>query len=588
VQHLKYVIPYLRRHKLRIGTGVFAILAGTFFGVVQPYILRLAIDHLQKHLTGGELLRYVLLFLGAAIGQSIFAFVQRSTVNRVSRFLEYDLRNAAFRHLQALDQAFYGEMHTGDLMARLTNDLNAVRQFVGMGMISLISTFIMLVVVAILMLIINWKLALVAFAVLPFVSITMAVVSRTLQRRYRLVQDQFGHVSTYAQENFSGIRVVKAFVQEDLEIEAFGRTNEEYVTRNLSYVRLSGIMWPLMSFVVGIAMALVLYVGGTEVANREITTGEFVQFNAYLAMLAWPMISLGWVINMFQQGAASMGRVMEVMNRRPTIRDSGRTLGSAQIHGAIEFRHVGVKFDNVTVLRDVSFTVERGSTVAIIGMTGVGKTTLMSLVPRVLEVDSGEVLIDGVDVRRIPIQTIRAAVGYVPQDTFLFSAMLRENVMFGVRDASDREVSEALETSRLSKDLEQFPQGLDTIVGERGVSLSGGQKQRASLARAVLRDPTILILDDAMSSVDTHTQAEILAHLKRVMEQRTTLITAMRISTVKDADKIIVLHGGGVAEQGTHRELLLNDGLYARMYRRELLQQELEVDEIAAEPVDDV
>jgi ATP-binding cassette, subfamily B, multidrug efflux pump len=587
VQHLKHVVPYLSRHTWRIVIGVMAILAGTFFGVVQPYILRLAIDHLQKHMTGGDLLRYVLLFMGAAVGQSIFAFVQRSTVNRVSRFLEYDLRNAAFRHLQALDQAFYGEMHTGDLMARLTNDLNAVRQFVGMGMISLISTVIMLVVVAILMLIINWKLALVAFAVLPFVSITMAIVSRTLQRRYRLVQDQFGHVSTYAQENFSGIRVVKAFVQEDLEIEAFGRTNEEYVTRNLSYVRLSGIMWPLMSLVVGIALALVLYVGGTEVANREITTGEFVQFNAYLAMLAWPMISLGWVINMFQQGAASMGRVMEVMNRRPTIRDTGRTLGSARVHGAIEFRHVGVKYDNVVVLDDVSFTVERGSTVAIIGMTGVGKTTLMSLVPRVLEVNTGEVLIDGVDVRRIPIETVRAAVGYVPQDTFLFSATLRENVMFGVRDASDHEVFAALETSRLSKDLEQFPRGLDTIVGERGVSLSGGQKQRTSLARAVLRDPTILILDDAMSSVDTHTQAEILARLKAVMEQRTTLITAMRISTVKDADKIVVLHGGRVAEQGTHRELLLNDGLYARMYRRELLQQELEVDDLSEELVED-
>jgi ATP-binding cassette subfamily B protein len=587
VQHLKYVIPYLRRHKLRIGIGVFAILAGTFFGVLQPYILRLAIDHLQKHLTGGELAKYVLLFLGAAIGQSIFAFVQRSTVNRVSRFLEYDLRNAAFRHLQSLDQAFYGEMHTGDLMARLTNDLNAVRQFVGMGMISLVSTIIMLIVVAALMLIINWKLALVAFAVLPFVSITMAVVSRTLQRRYRLVQDQFGHVSTYAQENFSGIRVVKAFVQEDLEIESFSRTNEEYVTRNLSYVRLSGIMWPLMTLVVGIAMALVLFVGGTEVANGEITTGEFVQFNAYLAMLSWPMIALGWVINMFQQGAASMGRVMEVMNRHPTIRDTGRTLGSASIHGAIEFRGVGVKYDGVQVHKDVSFTVERGSTVAIIGMTGVGKTTLMSLVPRVLEADSGEVLVDGVDVRRIPLETLRAAVGYVPQDTFLFSATLRENVMFGVRDATEAEVHDALETSRLSKDLEQFPQGLDTIVGERGVSLSGGQKQRTSLARAILRDPIILILDDAMSSVDTHTQAEILAGLKRVMEERTTLITAMRISTVKDADKIVVLHDGRVAEQGTHRELLLNDGLYARMYRRELLRQELEVEDTAGELVED-
>lgn len=579
MNNLKYVIPYLYRHKVRIAIGVLAIVAGTFCGVLQPYILRLAIDHLQNHPTTSRLITYVLLFLGAALGQSIFAFVQRSTVNRVSRFIEYDLRNAAFRHLQALDQGFYGEMHTGDLMARLTNDLNAVRQFVGMGMISLVSTFIMLVAVASLMLFINWKLALVAFAVLPFISMTMAVVSRTLQRRYRLVQDQFGQVSTYAQENFSGIRVVKAFVQEDLEIESFGRTNEEYVTRNLSYVRLSGIMWPLMTVVVGIAMALVLYVGGTEVAKREITIGEFVQFNAYLAMLSWPMISLGWVINMFQQGAASMGRVMEVMNRAPAIRDSGRTLGSSSIQGGIKFVDVGVKYSDVQIVHNVSFSVDQGSTVAIVGMTGVGKTTLMSLVPRVLEVDEGAVLIDGTDVRRIPLEVLRASVGYVPQDTFLFSATLRENVMFGVRDATESQVLEALEISRLSKDLEQFPQGLDTIVGERGVSLSGGQKQRTSLARAILRNPVILILDDAMSSVDTHTQAEILTGLKAVMRQRTTLITAMRISTVKDADKIVVLHHGRVAEQGNHRELLLNDGLYARMYRRELLQQELEVDE---------
>ena len=571
------------RHKLRIVVGVFAIVAGTAFGVLQPYILRLAIDHLQRHLSRGTLITYVLLFLGCALGQALFAFVQRSTVNRVSRFLEYDLRNAAFRHLQSLDQSFYGEMHTGDLMARLTNDLNAVRQFVGMGMISLVSTAIMLITVAVLMLIINWKLALVAFAVLPFVSITMALVSRTLQRRYRLVQDQFGHVSTYAQENFSGIRVVKAFVQEDLEIESFGRTNEEYVTRNLSYVRLSGIMWPLMTVVVGIALALVLFVGGTEVANREITTGEFVQFNAYLAMLSWPMISLGWVINMFQQGAASMGRVMEVLNRQPRIQDTGRTLNITHVRGAIEFKNVCVRYEGVPVLNDVSFSVEQGSTVAVIGMTGVGKTTLMSLVPRVLEVDEGQVLVDGTDVRRLPLNTLRAAVGYVPQDTFLFSATLRENVMFGMRDADEDDVYAALETSRLSKDLEQFPHGLDTLVGERGVSLSGGQKQRASLARAILRDPTILILDDAMSSVDTHTQAEILSGLRRVMAQRTTLITSMRISTVKDADKIVVLHGGRVAEQGTHFELLLNDGLYARMYRRELLQQELEIEEVPSQ-----
>jgi ATP-binding cassette subfamily B protein len=579
MHHLRHVIPYLRRHKLRIGIGILAIGGATAASVLQPYIVRLAIDSLTHHVSVLHLTVYVLLFLGAAVLQAGFAFLQRSTVNRVSRFLEYELRNDAFRHLQKLDQPFYLEMHTGDLMARLTNDLNQVRQFVGMGLINLLSTGIMLIVVAVLMFLINWKLALVSFAVLPLVTLTMVFVGRTLQKRFRAVQDQFGQVSTHAQENFSGIRVIKAFVQEEHEIEAFSRVNEEYVRRNLRYVRLSGVMWPLMFFVMGVALALVLWIGGTETARGQITIGEFVQFNAYLAMLTWPMISLGWVINMYQQGAASMGRVMEIMNREPVIRDSSLTRPVNRIEGRIEFKNVGVSYGSRRVLQNISFTVEPGSTVAIVGMTGVGKTTLMSLVPRVLEADEGQVFIDGVDVRRIPLEILRRSVGYVPQDTFLFSATLRDNTMFGVDDATEEDLEHALETARLSKDLEQFPKGLETIVGERGVSLSGGQKQRTALARAILRDPTILILDDAMSSIDTHTQSEILSGLKQVIARRTTLITSMRISTIKEADKIVVLSSGGIVEQGTHTELLNGDGLSARMYRRELLRQELEVEE---------
>jgi ATP-binding cassette subfamily B multidrug efflux pump len=562
--------------------GFAAICAGTGFAALQPYILGLAVDSLRRQASTRALTIYVLLLLAAAVGQSIAAFAQRSTVNRVSRFVEYDLRNDAFRHLQSLDQRFYLEMHTGDLMARLTNDLNQVRQFVGMGMISLLSTLLMLIVTATLMFIIDWRLALVAFSVLPLVTLTMILVSRSLRQRFRLVQDQFGAVSTHAQENFSGIRVAKAFVQEDREIEAFAKTSDEYVRRNLSYQRLSGVMWPLMFSVVGVAVALVLWVGGTQVANHAISIGQFVQFLGYLSQLTWPMISIGWVINMYQQGVASMARLIEVLSREPGIRDSGRTLPISAVQGRIEFRNVGVRYDDYQVLRDVSFTVEPGSTVAIVGTTGSGKSTLMSLIPRILEADDGQVLIDGVDVRRIPLAVIRRAVGYVPQDTFLFSASLRDNSTFGVDSASQDMVELAVSTSRLGKDLEQFPRGLDTIVGERGVSLSGGQKQRTALTRAILRDPTILILDDAMSSVDTHTQSEILDGLKRIMAERTTLITAMRISTIKDADRIVVLgQDGSVAEEGTHQELALREGLYARMYRRELLQQELEVEDEA-------
>jgi ATP-binding cassette subfamily B multidrug efflux pump len=582
MNQLRHVLPYLKRHRRRIAVGFAAICAGTGFAALQPYILGLAVDSLRRQASTRALTIYVLLLLAAAVGQSIAAFAQRSTVNRVSRFVEYDLRNDAFRHLQSLDQRFYLEMHTGDLMARLTNDLNQVRQFVGMGMISLLSTLLMLIVTATLMFIIDWRLALVAFSVLPLVTLTMILVSRSLRQRFRLVQDQFGAVSTHAQENFSGIRVAKAFVQEDREIEAFAKTSDEYVRRNLSYQRLSGVMWPLMFSVVGVAVALVLWVGGTQVANHAISIGQFVQFLGYLSQLTWPMISIGWVINMYQQGVASMARLIEVLSREPGIRDSGRTLPISAVQGRIEFRNVGVRYGDYQVLRDVSFTVEPGSTVAIVGTTGSGKSTLMSLIPRILEADDGQVLIDGVDVRRIPLAVIRRAVGYVPQDTFLFSASLRDNSTFGVDSASQDMVELAVSTSRLGKDLEQFPRGLDTIVGERGVSLSGGQKQRTALTRAILRDPTILILDDAMSSVDTHTQSEILDGLKRIMAERTTLITAMRISTIKDADRIVVLgQDGSVAEEGTHQELALREGLYARMYRRELLQQELEVEDEA-------
>jgi ATP-binding cassette subfamily B protein len=578
MQHLKYLLPYAAKYRVRIMLGLLSILGGTAFSVVQPFLLGRAIDMLHHHPSLTMLTWYVVLIVGAAIGQAVFAFAQRSTISRVSRFVEYDLRSDAFQHLQTLDQHFYGEMHTGDLMARLTNDMNAVRQFVQMGAINFLSTAVMLVVVAILMALINWQLALVAFAVLPFVSITMVVVSRTLQRRFRAVQDQFGQMSTQAQENFSGIRVVKAFVQEGREIEAFRRANQEYVERNLRYVRLSGILWPLMFFVVGVAMALVLFIGGTKVAGGSITVGQFVQFNSYLLMLTWPMISLGYTINMYQQGAASMARIMEVMQRQPEIRDTGRTLPIFSIDGEIEFRNVGVRYGNAWAFRDVSFKVPRGSTTAIVGMTGAGKSTLMSLVPRVREADEGEVLIDGVDVRRIPLETLRRAVGHVPQDTFLFSATLRENTVFGVEEPDERHLVRSLEVSQLAKDLEQLRDGLHTVVGERGVSLSGGQKQRTALARAVMRDPTILILDDAMSSVDTQTQAQILSGLRGVMENRTTLITAMRISTIKDADQIVVLDQGTITEIGTHAELLTREGLYGRMYRRELLRQELEVE----------
>jgi ATP-binding cassette subfamily B protein len=590
MHNMKLLIPYAARYKLRTFLGVIVIALATIASLLQPYYLREGINTITAHYSAHAgnvpslvpLGKYVLLFIGAAALQSICAFFQRSSINRVSRYMEYDLRQDLFLHLQKLDQPFYQEMHTGDLMARLTNDLNSVRQFVGMGVISLIQTAMMLVGVVIAMFLLSWQLTLISLVLMPFTSVAMVLVGRRMQSRYRAVQDQYGAISTFAQESFSGIRVLKAYVQEDLEIGSFSKSNQEYVGRSMKYAQLSGILWPLMFFVVGITAALILYFGGQEVVSGQLNLGTLVQFNAYLGLLTFPMISLGWTMNMYQQGAASMQRIAEVFARQPRIRDTGHTLPIEEISGTIEFRDVSVSHGDHEVLSDISFIVPQGETVAIVGRTGSGKSTLVNLIPRILEADKGQVLIDGTDVRRIPLALLRRSVGYASQDTFLFSTTLRENVGFGVHDASEKQLVHAVDVSRLSKDLEQFPNGLETIIGERGVSLSGGQKQRTSLARAVARDPRILILDDAMSSVDTQTQSEILYRVKQVMASRTSLIISQRVTTVKDADEIIVLDDGRVVERGAHMDLVRQNGMYAHMYRRELLQQELEAEEESA------
>jgi len=604
VEHLRHLLPFVKRYRRQLLFGLLCAACSAALTAAIPLLLRLAVDELHAHgVVAADLLRYGLIMIGLALVDSLFRFGQRQLVNGASYLVEFDIRSAMFRRLLLLDQSFYGQAHTGDLMTRVTNDLSAVRQFLGPGINSLMTAALFIAVAGTLLFQTNAILALLVLLLLPVITLLFVVVGGRMREIFRNVQDQFGDLSTRAQENFSGIRTIKAYAQEEAEIRVFREENEQYRAMNVRYVQLSGLLWPSITLTMGAIGALILLVGGQYVAAGTMSLGDLVLFNTYLALLAWPMVNLGWTVNLYQQASASLGRIAEVLHRRPMIDSPAESPAHAAVAGTIEFRDVGIRFsaDKATsrqgdqqrgsaavsppllaslsrgewIMRHISFTVTRGSALAIVGSTGVGKTTLVNLLARVRDPDEGQVLLDGHDIRTLPLDELRRAIGYVPQDTFLFSVPLRENVTFGRTDATEAQIDRAVMISRLSNDLTQFPAGLDTLIGERGVTLSGGQKQRTAIARAVLRDPAILVLDDALSSVDTHTASEILAGLREIMHERTSIIIAQRIATVKDADRVIVLHEGEIVEQGGHRELLAQGGRYAAMYRRELLEAEL-------------
>jgi ATP-binding cassette subfamily B protein len=574
---LKKFALYFRPYKTQLAAGILAILASVVIGLLIPLLVGQAIDDLSRGADWGKLTRAALTILGVSVVSGLFLFAQRRLLINMSRHVEYDLRRDFYAHLQRLPLSFFQQNRIGDLMARATNDLAAVRQLAGPMIMYTMQTVFVVVFILPLMLRVSVRLTLLLFVTMPLVSLTVKYFGQQVHTRFEKIQDFFAQISARVQENFTGVRVVRAYAQEDAEIAVFNRMNREYADRNLSLVRVEAVMRPLLQFIIGLGYVLILGYGGLLAVRGQITVGQFAEFNLYLARLIWPLIALGYVVNLYQRGTASLKRMNAIFAVKPSIADAPGVREQPAIRGRIEFR--GLNFSHgehlPEVLRGIDVTVEAGQSVAFVGRTGTGKSTLMNLIPRVLDPPRGTVFVDGVDVLDYPLAQLRSAVGYVPQETFLFSDALAENIAFGVERAARAEVEWAGEIAGLTEDVRGFPDGFDTLVGERGITLSGGQKQRTAIARAVMRQPRILILDDALSSVDTYTEEKILGRLRGVMRERTSLIVSHRISTVRDADLICVLEDGRVVERGTHDELLARGGEYAALYERQLLEEEL-------------
>lgn len=574
---LRKLLSYFAPYKRILITGIACVFMTNVVKVTAPLVLRHAVDDLAAEVLHSKLLLYAGLLISIALTQGVFLFTQRRLLINMSRDIEYDLRNDFYAHLQKLPFEFYQTHRTGDLMARATNDLSAVRMIVGPALMYSMNTIFAMALLVPLMASINWRLTLLAFLSMPLVATATNYFSKRIHDRFEKVQEYFGTVSNRAQESLAGVRVIRAYTQEQAEIESFKQVNREFVNRNLKLIRLSGIFHPILQFFIGLGFIAVLWFGGGLVISGKITIGEFVQFTLYLSLLVWPMIALGWVINIFQRGMASMGRMHHIMSIEPTIRDAGNTLGIETIDGEIEFRGLTFTYNEARdpALKDINIHIEPGQTVAFVGGVGSGKSTMMNLVTRLLEAERGQVLIDGRSIREIPLEVLRTSIGYVPQETFLFSDTIAENITFGVEHATAEEIGRAAAEAGIAEDILEFPEGFETLVGERGITLSGGQKQRTAIARALIRRPRILVLDDALSSVDTYTEEKILGHLRGIMSGRTSLIVSHRVSTVKDADLIVVLEDGRIAERGTHDSLISRGGLYAELYEKQLLEEEL-------------
>jgi ATP-binding cassette subfamily B protein len=599
LKNLSPLFPYLKKYSRAYVWGTICVL---FMGVwvFFPLTVGRAFDDLNRGLTVHKLLYWVLLLLAIAAVKAVFQFLTRWIVIGASREIEFDLRNDMFRHLESLSNSFYQRTRTGDIMARSTNDLNAVRMLLGPGLMYPASTIVSTVGSLAFMLSISPKLTVFAFLPLPALSIIVQYFGRRIHDRFERIQAMFSEISARAQENFSGVRVIRAYAQEEAEIASFETSNREYIARSLKLVRLMGMLWPTLETMLGLAIVLVLWIGGREVINGmsdmtlvsilgtkttlhlygSMSVGDFVAFNFYMVQLTFPVIAMGWIISIYQRGTASLIRIHHLMTEKVEIEDAPGVQPSDEgIEGEIEFRNLNFSYSGVPnaapVLHDINLRIPAGSSLAIVGPTGSGKTTLVSLIPRIYDTAPGSVLIDGKPVREYALADLRRNIGFVPQETFLFSETIRENIAFGVQSAANDDIRWAAEAANIAGDIEEFPEKYKTIVGERGITLSGGQKQRTAIARALIRSPRILILDDALSSVDTQTEDKILNHLREVMQGRTTIFISHRVSTVRNADRIAVLHSGRIVELGTHDELLALNGYYTDLYNKQLLEEEL-------------